>query len=599
MKIGHRLTLGFLAIGLLVVLGGYISVLSSQRSLQASIGESSSNLAAQIIDKIDRDIYKKVEEFKLYANTPFVRRNVSASNDEFASLEDPAAYIHKIESGWTGPEKGEAAQFADSLISNEISDDLRRILSFYEKSYGYRVIGEAFITNKYGAAIAMSGKTSDYKQDDEEWWQAARQDEIYVRDIQYDESADINSIDMGIRIDSDGKFAGVLKVILNIEEVSAIINEARAASQYKTTSIMLLGKDRRLFYCTEDDEGRCAVNPEILDTDKRRGHLIDIGESAPNKRLLAYSVSRGYRNYKGFGWILVVTHNVNEVFAPVVRLKNILLLTTSAMLFLTIIFAVPISSSVINDLERMVEERTKQLKETQKQLIKSERLAVLGKMAGMVSHEIRNPLGVIRNSIYYLNMKLGKRSAGQKIRQHIDIMEAEITSADKIISDILAFSRPPEPRFSKIDINTLLKDSMDTAGALHKGDPQNKGIEFSLDLEDNMPEAVADSGQIKQVFSNILTNAVQAMPEGGRIRSSSQYKEGFIEISISDTGVGISRRDLGQVFDPLFSTKPKGTGFGLSVCRKIIEGHKGEISITSREKSGATVSVKLPAPKQG
>jgi len=245
------------------------------------------------------------------------------------------------------------------------------------------------------------------------------------------------------------------------------------------------------------------------------------------------------------------------------------------------------------NLEKKVKERTKELEqsnkkllEAQQRIIRSEKLATVGKLAGIMGHEIRNPLGVISNSIYFINMKL-KGSIDEKIKRHLKIMQTEISNSDKIISDVLDFAMIKAPILVKAEINYVLNEAISKAVI-------PKTVKVKTDLGKNIPKVMIDVLQIKQVFTNIISNAVQAMPKGGELKISTSKIEKFISIAFKDTGMGIKKADIDKIFEPLFSTKAKGIGLGLTTCQNIIDGHKGKIKIESKEGKGTTFTIKLP-----
>jgi signal transduction histidine kinase len=227
-----------------------------------------------------------------------------------------------------------------------------------------------------------------------------------------------------------------------------------------------------------------------------------------------------------------------------------------------------------------------ELKETQERLIRSEKLAVLGKLGGTLGHELRNPLSTIAYSVYFLKMKLWQKEE-EKIRKHLNILEEEVAISNKIISDILTFCRVKEPKLAKVNIRDVLEGPL---SKIHV--PSN--IEVDMKIKNELPLILADEIQLKQVFSNIILNAIQAMPKGGMLTITGIKKDRFIEIGISDTGEGIPKENLDKIFEPIFSTKAHGTGLGLCVCQSIIEMHKGKIKIESEAEKGTRFIVQLP-----
>src|SRR3989344_2983572 len=227
-----------------------------------------------------------------------------------------------------------------------------------------------------------------------------------------------------------------------------------------------------------------------------------------------------------------------------------------------------------------------EMRRMQENLQRLEKLAAIGKLAGIMGHEIRNPLGVIRNSIYFLNMKF-KESIDEKVRRHMDILETEIDSCDKIISDVLEFARTKPPSFATEEINGVLQ------GVLSKANIP-KIIKVETNLGENLPKINIDIAQVKQVFSNIISNAIEAMPKGGELQVTTSQTDSFISIALKDTGVGIPKENIDKLFTPLFSTKTKGLGLGLAACQNIISAHHGKIEFESKEGQGTTFIIKLP-----
>jgi signal transduction histidine kinase len=231
-----------------------------------------------------------------------------------------------------------------------------------------------------------------------------------------------------------------------------------------------------------------------------------------------------------------------------------------------------------------------ELKETQEQLIRSEKLAAIGKLAGGVGHELRNPLGAIKNAVYYIKGKLTDSELAKReprIIEFLGIIDDEISSSNKIINDLLNFSRVGKPAVSPAKIRKVMEDALSYLTV-----PEN--IEVINKLDANLPEVEIDADQIRQVFVNIATNGIQAMPEGGKLIIDAKKEDKFLEVAISDTGDGISEDVIGKIFDPLFTTRAKGIGLGLAVCKSIIERHGGDIGVESKVGEGATFTVKLP-----
>lgn len=236
-------------------------------------------------------------------------------------------------------------------------------------------------------------------------------------------------------------------------------------------------------------------------------------------------------------------------------------------------------------LEEKVEERTKQLKQAQEQLLKSERLAAIGELAAMIGHDLRNPLTGIAGAAYYLKTKYGPRMEDRGIEM-LDIIEKDIGYSNKIINDLLEYSREVKLELTEADPKSMVKEALS-----HLKVPRNIRI---VDETRDEPRLNVDVGKIQRVFTNIVKNAVDAMPKGGSLTIRSEKAKDNVIFSFSDTGTGISSETMSRIWSPLFTTKAKGMGFGLPICKRFVEGHGGKVSIESAVGKGSTFTVTLP-----
>jgi len=236
-------------------------------------------------------------------------------------------------------------------------------------------------------------------------------------------------------------------------------------------------------------------------------------------------------------------------------------------------------------LEEMVTERTHELQDAQEKLVRQEKLALLGQVAGGVGHELRNPLTIIKNSAYFL--RLVQPDANEKIKEHLGIIDAEIRTAEKIITELLDFSRiksvDPEP----FSVSALLQAMQDRF-------PAPAAVILALDLPPDLPRLYVDPEQMIRVLGNLALNAYQAMPAGGSLTISAHPQGEFVAIAVTDTGVGIPSENMPKLFEPLFTTKAKGIGLGLVVSRKLIEANHGWLEVHSQVGIGTTFSLFLP-----
>ena len=235
-------------------------------------------------------------------------------------------------------------------------------------------------------------------------------------------------------------------------------------------------------------------------------------------------------------------------------------------------------------LEEMVEEKTRKLKQAQEQLLKAERLAAIGQVAAMVGHDLRNPLTSIASTIYYLKRKLGSQ-ADKKIREMLELIEADIQYANNIMADLLEYSGEKKLEVKEISLKSLVNEALSALRI-----PENIKV---IDLTEEVMVKV-DKDKMKRVFVNIVKNAVDAMPEGGKLVIKSRKANNFLEVSFSDTGVGMPKEVLEKIWKPFFTTKSKGLGLGLPICKRIVEAHGGKIFVKSAVGKGTTFTVIMP-----
>jgi PAS domain S-box-containing protein len=236
-------------------------------------------------------------------------------------------------------------------------------------------------------------------------------------------------------------------------------------------------------------------------------------------------------------------------------------------------------------LEEMVKERTRQLQETQEQLVKNERLAAIGQVAAMVGHDLRNPLTGISGATYYLKRKLGSK-IDKSSEEMIRLIEENVEYSDKIVSDLLEYSREIKLEPTKIAPKSIFGEVLSSVKI-----PSNIRV---LDSTTDESEAEIDVQKMKRVFVNIINNAFDAMPNGGTLKITTTQKNGKLQIAFSDTGLGIPEEVLEKVWTPFFTTKAKGMGLGLPICKRIIEAHHGDIIIESAVGKGTTFIITVP-----
>lgn len=218
---------------------------------------------------------------------------------------------------------------------------------------------------------------------------------------------------------------------------------------------------------------------------------------------------------------------------------------------------------------------------------RTERLAAIGQVAGGVAHELRNPLNVVKTSVYYL---LNARNlTPEKQAEHLKRIERHVTLADGVITALSNFARMPVPNLQPIVVGQCVQEALET-------NPVPEAVQVQLDFPPGLPAVLGDMDQLRIVFANLIRNAREAMPKGGLLTMrGTQPAADTVEIAVADTGVGIGPDDLHRIMEPLYSTKARGLGLGLAIARAILDKNRGSLRVQSELGKGTTFTVRLAA----
>ncbi len=243
-------------------------------------------------------------------------------------------------------------------------------------------------------------------------------------------------------------------------------------------------------------------------------------------------------------------------------------------------------------------EYARQLKDDQDRLIQAERLSSVGQLAASVAHEVNNPLsGVLTYTQLLIKRIQGDRFSKERALHDLSLMESELTRVTKLVRNLLDFSRQSAPTMVETDLNDVLSRTLELAAYSAK----TSKIELVKELDPALPKLMADPNQLQQVFTNLVVNAIQAMPSGGKLSVRTSLESGLLKAEVEDTGCGISPDNMRRLFTPFFSTKKdaKGVGLGLATSYGIVQRHHGRIDVQSTEGKGSTFAVCLPIRQHG
>jgi two-component system sensor histidine kinase HydH len=281
--------------------------------------------------------------------------------------------------------------------------------------------------------------------------------------------------------------------------------------------------------------------------------------------------------------VFEIVQDLSDDYQTIAHFKYRIMVTS--VLIMGLLFVV--LRYIVKRGEEIIEKRARERLLLKEKLNQAERLASLGEMVAAVSHEIRNPLGIISSTAELLKRKLTRTDPQDQLA---DVIVQEATRLNSIVSDFLNFARPPTLNLTSCKVEDILEENLTFLAP----EIQSKGYEIHKEFATHVPEIQADPGLLYQAFSNILMNAMQAMPEGGSIYIEVSARANVLTIIFADEGKGIPDEVLKKIWEPFFTTKEKGSGLGLPIVKKIVEGHGGTVGIGNGREKGAQVTVTLP-----
>ncbi|HIJ56256.1 MAG TPA: two-component sensor histidine kinase [Deltaproteobacteria bacterium] len=335
-------------------------------------------------------------------------------------------------------------------------------------------------------------------------------------------------------------------------------------------------------------EFKAALKGKSASKLSQRGNILEIMLSAPKEiKMVSFApvkaeVGISKRPGRTIG-VFEIVQDLSEDYRTIFQFQIRVIITLTlvmGILFLVMLFVVKRGETIF---EKRAEERLA-LKE---QLSRAERLSSLGEMAAKISHEIRNPLGIIKSSTALLKKKMAAVDASNTI---LDVIVEETERLNNIITDFFNYAKPRSPNLTPCRVEEVIDKNLTFLA------PQLDGQAYRIQTRygNNLPEIVADTAMLYQAFLNILINAMQAMPDGGDVHIEVDSTGGKVHITFMDNGTGIPHDVLEKIWEPFFTTKDFGTGLGLGIVKNIVESHGGNVQMDNRPEGGARVSIELP-----
>lgn len=554
------------------------------------------------------------------------------------------------------------ANESGGIVSNGRLDDDTQVISMTDKF-------QAGVFRQYKASpdgrmtgLRKSAKHFDARQ--KEWYKTAKETrkpywtEAYLGSVE-----PVLGISLAIPvIGKDDKFIGAFGLDLILTRLSRFMGQQRLGNTGRAFLIddggYLIASSGGVLPVALDDKGQQqrlrpedAADPVVRAAARHLRQHPDIVMQSRNTDMHSFifedaglgrisTAIATYRLSNGNSWLIVSALPVSDFFDALRKARNIslglvalLLLGSLAVGFWTVshilqpLKALTGTAHVIADggwpdvpethrddeigvLAGALGDMTLKLRKAQEELVRKEKLAILGQLSGSVGHELRNPLGVMSNAVYFL--KMVHADGDETTKEYLDIIKNEIENSLRIITDLLDFARTRTPQTKAVTARELTDESLGRCTI-----PEN--IELRTEITDNLPMLMVDPLQMGQVLQNLITNGIQAMPDGGvlcvaarRILNSelgvmssdskskiqnSKSDGDFIAISVIDSGAGIAPENMDKLFQPLFTTKAKGIGLGLVVCKNLVEANGGKISVESASCKGTTFTVALPVER--
>ena len=347
---------------------------------------------------------------------------------------------------------------------------------------------------------------------------------------------------------------------------------------------------------------------------------VEIVDGSPvhtSRVIIGFDRSRGYENFAGLGWTTIVIQPLDQALQPIHRLASVflgfLLATIAIATWISLWVAntiarpivaltaftrrfieakslppsPPVSSGEVGELTTTFVQMVQDLDQSRQHLIRASRFAVMGEMAAVMAHEIRTPLGILRSSSQMLKRE---PNISAEARELIGFIESETDRLNRLVSTLLDGARPRQPSFQLTNIHAQIHNCVLMLAA----QTQTKMIQIEEFLKSSDPYCECDAEQMTQVFLNLLMNALQVLPEHGRIAVTSRSETRKIIIEIADDGPGIPEEERAKIFDSFFHKREGGIGLGLAVVQQIVSAHGGDITVSESQWGGALFRISIP-----
>lgn len=602
----------------------------SHATLERTLGEDSIFLAKRLAAQLDEAVYNKYHDIVLFSSGKTVHEFLNESNSIFGSMSNVQEYIDEQDENWTSVPFEEITPFMQSLMDNPVSVSIfERLKEHYLLDHGVDPYKEVFLMNRYGAIVAMTSKASDYRQDDEAWWNITVTAGSYYSDIEWDDSA--MSYGMSIAhlvVDRELGELGVIRAFVGIVETVSEIGLEKGQSE--TTEVKVVSSDGRLIYSTQPFALLEDVSTEefYLRMQGSSGYFMAV--EGHRNRLYSYALSQGYSDYQGHEWRLVVSYDVAEVMSPAVSLRSTILQAGFALVLVGVLLAIVVARSITRPIEELrraaaeiaggnldrrvdasssnelgalatefnamaqqlhdslehledrVRERTADLNTA------NTKLSVEVMIRKRAEKELQHTLRVLAQS----NAELRRfsylathdmREPLEAIRSHAKFLEhfcadtlgsEGVTHLRQIISASERMQRLIDAMltYSEVAAHELVREDADLEEVLEtvlESLKETIAQTGATVTHDPLPTLHVDAQQISLVFENLISNALKFRgPEPPRVHISAEEDADEWIFSVEDNGLGIAPQNLTKLFGIFqrLDTDPETPGTGIGLA---------------------------------
>lgn len=592
------------------------SSVESRETLAESVGLASEAIAESLSSSIDKMIYMRAHEVHTTMGDSRIVAAANDSNAVYDAMEDPEAYIDLVDEEWVSAAPDEIPESMAEILENNVSVHLREeLIEHYVSAHGMEVFGEVILTNKYGAVVAATGRTSDFRQNDEPWWVSTYTGEFKITDVCLDESSGIYGVCACIPIqDGAGEIIGVAKAIINILTVAKDIE--LTALGYETSELKIVTPAGTLVFSSRAYTIFQNVSTEAFfkHATEDNGHFSE--KEGDTGRLFSYATATGYLEYEGYGWIVFLSHAQAEVLGPAIDLQLRIILVAILTIAAAAVFAVYISrlitrplseletatrsmakgdlsrritvdrsdefgqlaesfnhmaselESLYSDLDKRVRERTEELENVNKKL---------GVLASITRHDAMNQM-TVQKGLIYMAKESSKDPAVNDYLRKLDVLTDNLVNFFKFTSE-----------YEEVGIREPEWMSLEKAFASAVVGLDLKGKTLSARLDG--VEVFADP-MFPKVFHNLVTNSLKHGQGSTTISLSCSEGPDGLRIVVEDDGVGIPAEGKMTLFQRDGVTGRRAHGLFLSA--EILRITKITIEETGTSGKGARFEILVP-----